>query len=87
MINVNTASENAVMIYSTIKSLQKDTEEAWGKLVVPLEQVISANNLTTKGLKERDVMLTHWEDVMDGQVSSSRVKIDKLQAKVGVVTP
>ncbi|HEX3640834.1 MAG TPA: hypothetical protein VHV10_06050 [Ktedonobacteraceae bacterium] len=87
MINVDAASEKAVMIYSAIESLQKDTKEAWGKLAVPLEQVISANNLTTKGLKERDMMLTHREDIMDGHMSLNRVKIDELQAKVDIVTP
>ena len=71
-----------MVVFSAIEELRKDTEEGWKKLAVPLDQVIEANNLTNKGLKKRDVQLSHWEDIMDGQVCANRVKLDELSTKV-----
>ena len=82
MIDVDTAAENTMVVFSAIEELRKDTEDGWKKLAVPLDQVIEANNLTNVGLKKRDVQLTHWEDIMDGRVCANRVKIDELSAKV-----
>ena len=56
-------------------------------MACPLEQLIMENNLTVKGLKEKDVQLAKREDIMDGRVCANRVKIRELQAKVGTVTP
>ena len=82
MIDVNAAAENAMVVFSAIEELRKDTEEGWKKLAVPLDQVIKANNASNVGLKKRDMQLAHWEDIMDGQVCANRVKIDELHAKV-----
>ena len=71
-----------MVIFSAIEELRKDTEEGWKKLGVPLNQVIEANNLTAKGLRKRDIQLSHREDIMDGRVCANRVKIDELSAKV-----
>ena len=71
-----------MVVFSAIEELRKDTEEGWKKLVTPLEQVIGANNLTTAGLRKRDVQLSRREDIMDGRVCANRVKIDELSAKV-----
>ena len=85
MINVDAAAENAMVVFSAIKELRKDTEEGWKKLAVPLDQVIEANNASNVGLKKRDVQLACWEDIMDGWVCANRVKIDELNAKVALV--
>ena len=82
MIDVDAAVENTMVVFSAIKELRKDTEEGWKKLVVPLDQVIEANNASNVGLKKRDVQLVRREDIMDGQVCANRVKIDELRAKV-----
>ena len=82
VIDVNAAAENTMVIFSAIEELRKDTEEGWKKLAAPLEQVIEANNLTTKGMRKRDVQLSRREDIMDGRVCANRVRIDELSAKV-----
>ena len=79
---MDAAVENTMVVFSAIKELRKDTEEGWKKLVVPLDQVIEANNTSNVGLKKRDMQLTRWEDIMDGRVCANRVKIDELRAKV-----
>ena len=55
--------------------------------MVPLDQVIEANNASNIGLKKRDMQLARREDIMDGQVCANRVKIDELRAKVGACNP
>ena len=87
VIDVNAAVENTMVVFSAIKELQKDTEEGWKKLAVPLDQVIEANNTSNVGLKKRDMQLVCREDIMDGRVCANRVKIDKLSAKVGACNP
>ena len=89
VINVDAAVENAMVVFSAIEELRKDTEEGWKdmeegckKLAVPLDQVIEANNASNVGLKKRDVQLARREDIMDGRVCANRVKIDELSAKV-----
>ena len=82
VINVDTAVENTMVIFSAIEELRKDTEEGWKKLVVPLDQVIEANNASNVCLKKRDVQLARREDIMDGRVCANRVKIDELNTKV-----
>ena len=82
VIDVDAAAENSLVVFETIESLRKDTEEGWTKLATPLEQVIAANNATTVGLKKRDVQLVRREDIMDGRVCANRVKLDELSAKV-----
>ena len=82
VIDVDAAAENAMVVFSAIKELRKDTKEGWKKLSVPLDQVIEANNTSHVGLKKRDVQLAHREDIMDGRVCANRVKIDELNAKV-----
>ena len=44
VIDVNAATDNAVVLFSTIEELRKDTEAGWKKLAKPLEQVINTNN-------------------------------------------
>ena len=82
VIDVDAAAENAMVVFSAIEELRKDTEEGWKKLTVPLDQVIEANNASNVGLKKRDMQLAHREDIMDGWVCANRVKIDELHAKV-----
>ena len=82
---MDAATENAMVIFSAIEELRKDTKEGWKKLAVPLDQVIEANNASNVGLKKRDVQLTRREDIMDGQVCANRVKINELRAKVTLV--
>ena len=82
VIDVDAAAQNTMVVFSAIKELRKDTEEGWKKLVVPLDQVIEANNASNVGLKKRDVQLACREDIMDGQVCANQVKIDELSAKV-----
>ena len=82
VIDVDAATENTMVVFSAIEELRKDTEDGWKKLVVPLDQVIEANNASNVGLKKRDVQLAHQEDIMDGWVCANRVKIDELSAKV-----
>ena len=82
VIDVDAATENTMVVFSAIEELKKDTEEGWKKLVVPLDQVIEANNASNVGLKKWDVQLACWEDIMDGWVCANRVKIDELSAKV-----
>ena len=77
--------ENAMVVFSAIEELRKDTKEGWKKLAVPLDQVIKANNASNVGLKKQDVQLAHREDIMDGRVCANRVKIDELNAKVTLV--
>ena len=85
VIDVDAAAENAMVIFSAIEELRKDTEEGWNKLAVPLDRVIEASNASTAGLKKRDVQLARREDIMDGRVCTNRVKIDELNAKVALV--
>ena len=85
VIDVDTAAENAMVVFSAIEELRKDTEEGWKKLAVPLDQVIEANNASNVGLKKRDVQLARCEDIMDGRVCANRIKIDELKAKVTLV--
>ena len=85
VIDVDAAAENAMVVFSAIEELRKDTEEGWKKLAVPLDQVIEANNASNIGLKKRDVQLAHREDIMDGRVCVNRVKIDELSTKVALV--
>ena len=75
-----------VMIYSKIEELHVDCERCWGRIAPPLKQVIQANNLTTLGLKERDIQLTCREDIMDAHITADRVKIERLESTVGVVS-
>ena len=82
VIDIDAAAENTMVVFEAIKSLRKDTEEGWNKLVVPLDQVIEANNASNIGLKKRDVQLARREDIMDGRVCTNRVKINELCAKV-----
>ena len=82
VIDVDAATENAMVVFSAIEELQKDTEEGWKKLAVPLDQVIEANNASNVGLKKRDMQLARREDIMDGRVCANRVKINELRAKV-----
>ena len=87
VIDVDAAAENTMVIFLTIEELRKDVERGLTKVAAPLEQVIEANNLTTKGLRKRDVLLSRREDIMDGRVCANRVKIDELSAKVGACNP
>ena len=82
MIDVDAAAENTMVVFSAIEELRKDTKEGWKKLVVPLDQVIEANNASNVGLKKGDVQLARREDIMDGRVCANRVKINELSAKV-----
>ena len=82
VIDVDAAVENTMVVFSAIEELWKDTEDGRKKLAVPLDQVIEANNASNIGLRKRDVQLACREDIMDGQVSANRVKIDELRAKV-----
>ena len=82
VIDVDAATENAMVVFSAIEELRKDTEDGWKKLAVPLDQVIEANNASNIGLKKRDVQLARREDIMDGRVCANCVKIDELSAKV-----
>ena len=82
VIDVDAVTENTMVVFSAIEELRKDTKEGWKKLVVPLDQVIEANNASNVGLKKRDVQLARREDIMDGRVCANRVKIDELRAKV-----
>ena len=85
VINVDAVKENAMVVFSAIEELRKDTGESWKKLAVPLDQVIEANNASNLGLKKRDVQLACREDIMDGRVCANRVKIDELRGKVMLV--
>ena len=85
VIDVDTAAENTMVVFSAIEELRKDTEEGWKKLAVPLDQVIEANNASNIGLKKRDMQLAHQEDIMDGRVCANQVKINALNAKVTLV--
>ena len=82
---MDAAAENTMVVFLAIEELRKDTEDGWKKLVVPLDQVIEANNASNVGLKKRDVQLVRHEDIMDGRVCTNWVKIDKLSAKVTLV--
>ena len=82
VIDVDAAAENAMVVFSAIEELRKDTEDGWKKLAVSLDQVIEANNASNIGLKKRDVQLARREDIMDRRVCANRVKIDELSAKV-----
>ena len=82
VVDVDTAAENTMVVFSAIEELRKDMEDGWKKLAVPLDQVIEANNTSNIGLKKRDVQLARREDIMDGRVCANRVKIDELSAKV-----
>ena len=82
VIDVDAAAENAMVIFSAIEELRKDTKVGWKKLAVLLDQVIEANNASNVGLKKRDIQLARREDIMDGRVCANRVKIDELNAKV-----
>ena len=82
IIDVDAASENAVLIYSAIEELRKDTKDSWKKLAVPLDQVIEANNASNRHLKQRDIDISAREDIMDGRVARNRVRVNELQVKV-----
>ena len=82
VIDVDAASENAVLIYSAIEELRRETEDGWKKLAVPLDQVIEANNASNRHLKQRDVDISAREDIMDGRVARNRVRVNELQTKV-----
>ena len=82
VIDVDATAENTMVVFSAIEEPRKDTEEGWKKLVVPLDQVIEANNTSNVGLKKREVQLARREDIMDRRVCANRVKIDELRAKV-----
>ena len=82
VIDVNAASENAVLISSAIEELCQETEDGWKKLAVPLDQVIETNNASNRHLKQRDVDISAREDIMDGRVARNRVRVNELQAKV-----
>ena len=82
VIDVDTAVENTMVMFSAIKELRKDTEEGWKKLAIPLEQVIKANNATNIRLKKQDMQLARREDIMDGRVLANRVKADEMHAQV-----
>ena len=82
VIDVDAAAENAMVVFSAIEELRKDTEAGWKKFAVPLDQVIEASNASNVGLKKRDVQLARRENIMDGRVCANRVKIDELSAKV-----
>ena len=84
MIDIDAVAENTMVVFLAIEELRKDTEEGWKKLVVPLDQVIEANNTSNVSLKKRDVQLTRREDIMDGRVCANRVKINELSAKVAL---
>ena len=71
VIDIDTAVENTMVVFLAIEELRKDTEEGWKKLVVPLDQVIEANNASNVGLKKRDVQLARREDIMDGRVCAN----------------
>ena len=71
VIDVDAATENTMVVFLAIEELCKDTEEGWKKLVVPLDQVIEANNASNVGLKKRDVQLARREDIMDGRVCAN----------------
>ena len=79
---MDAVSENAVHIYSAIEELRRETEDCWKKLAVPLDQVIEANNASNRHLKQRDINLSVREDIMDGQVTCNRVRVNELQTKV-----
>ena len=85
VIDVDAAAENTMVVFSAIEELRKDTGDGWKKLVVPLDQVIEANNTSNIGLKKQDMQLACQEDIMDGRVCANRVKIDELRAKVALV--
>ena len=51
VINIDAAVENAMVVFSAIEELRKDTKTGWKKLAIPLEQVIEANNASNVGLK------------------------------------
>ena len=82
VIDVDAASENAVLIYSAIEELCRETEDGWKKLAVPLDQVIEANNASNRHLKQRDVNISAREDIMDGRVARNHVQVNELRAKV-----
>ena len=82
VIDVDAASENAVLIYSAIEELRRETEDGWKKLAVPLDQVIEANNASNSHLKQRDVDILAREDIMEGRVACNRVQVNELQVKV-----
>ena len=85
VIDVDAVAEKTMVVFLAIEELRKDTEEGWKKLMVPLDQVIEANNASNIGLKKRDVQLARREDIMDRRVCANRVKIDELRAKVTLV--
>ena len=87
VIDVDAAAKNTMVVFSAIEELRKDMEDGRKKLVVPLDQVIEANNTSNIGLKKRDVQLARREDIMDGRVCANWVKIDELSAKVGACNP
>ena len=40
VIDVDTAAENTMVVFSAIEELRKDTEEGWKKLAVVMDMVI-----------------------------------------------
>ena len=60
-----------MVIFSAIEELRKDTEEGWKKLVVPLDQVIEANNASNVGLKKRDDIIQKKFDALDNRLGLS----------------
>ena len=84
IIDVDTASENAVVMYSAIEQLRGETEEGWLKLAKPLKEVIEANNALAAHLKKTVAGFSEREDIIDGRISRVRVNVDQLQAKVAL---
>ena len=85
VIDVDAAAENTMVMFSALEELRKDTKKGWEKLAVPLEQVIQANNASTDSMRKRDIQLATREDIMDGRVFVTRVKVDSLHVKVTLV--
>ena len=82
VINVDSASENAVQLYSALEELRRETEDGWKKLAIPLDQVIEANNASNRHLKQKDVDISARQDIMDRRVARNRVRVNELQTKV-----
>ena len=79
---MDSASENAVQLYSALEELRRETEDGWKKLAIPLDQVIEANNASNRHLKQKDVDISARQDIMDRRVARNRVRVNKLQTKV-----
>ena len=76
VIDVDAQFDSLAHIYQAMEELHKETKMAWGKLAIPLEQVITTNNATTTDLKRWDMMISCREDGMDGRVCANWAKTD-----------